>query len=92
MNYFKDFSVSEQNMRELEEENCYSCFRSPGNFEKSLAQTVQPAGLANWWSVYISSNKWTSWPYILTESLRAPFPSVLADWIGLRLRVDHNNQ
>lgn len=56
-NYFKDFSVREQSMRELKEENCYSCLHSPGSSEKSLAQIVQPAGLANWWSVYISSNK-----------------------------------
>lgn len=76
--FFKDFSVRVQNMRELKAESCYSHFCSLGSFEKSQAQIVQPDGLANWWSVYISSNKWTSWPYILTESLRAPFPSVLA--------------
>lgn len=56
-NFFKDFFVRVQNMRELKAENCYSHFCSLGSLEKSQAQIVQPAGSANWWSVYISSNK-----------------------------------
>lgn len=55
-NFFKDFSVRVQNMRELKAGICYSHFCSLGSFEKSQAQIVQPAALANWWSVYISSN------------------------------------